>query len=214
MTNGATEIAEQFSDATQQREAAHLGMWVFLATEVLFFGGLFAGYVVGRVLHPEAFAVASRHTDVVIGTINTALLLTSSLSMALAVRAAMVGRQRAAVRLLAVTLILGLAFLGLKGVEYTKDFHEHLVPALNFQFAGPHAPEVQQFFVLYFLTTGLHAIHVTIGVGAITVLMIMSARGRFSADYYTPVEMGGLYWHFVDIVWIFLYPLLYLVSRT
>ncbi len=213
-SNGMPEIAEQFSDATQQREAAHLGMWIFLATEVLFFGGLFAGYVEGRVLYPDAFATASRHTDVVIGTINTVLLMTSSLCMSLAVRSIIVGQQRAAVWWMALTLMLGVAFLGLKGVEYTEDFRKHLVPALNFRFAGPNASEAQLFFILYFLMTGLHAIHLTIGVGVVAVLMILIARGRFSPHYYTPVEIGGLYWHFVEIVWIFLYPLLYLAART
>jgi cytochrome c oxidase subunit 3 len=214
VNNGMSAVAEQFTDAAQQRDAARLGMWVFLATEVLFFGGLFAAYLVGRVLYPGAFAEASRHTDVLIGSVNTVLLLTSSLCMSLAVRAITGGIPRAAVWWMAATLVLGVAFLGLKGLEYAGDFHKHLVPALNFRFAGSDAPAAQLFFILYFLMTGLHAIHLTVGVGLVAVLLIMSARGRFSADYYTPVELGGLYWHFVDIVWIFLYPLLYLVARS
>jgi len=210
----ASMLAEQFERPEQQREAATLGMWVFLATEVLFFGGLFAAYTVGRILYPDAFAAASRHTDVLIGSINTALLLTSSLTMALAVRAGKQGHSRAITWLLLATLLLGLGFLGLKGVEYTEDFHEHLVPALNISVEGPYEPQQELFFILYFLTTGLHAIHVTVGVCVIGALIAMNIHGRFSKSYYTPVEIGGLYWHFVDIVWIFLYPLLYLVARA
>jgi cytochrome c oxidase subunit 3 len=212
--NQASVVAEQFDSAEQQRAAATLGMWVFLSTEVLFFGGLFSAYVVGRVLYPEAFAAASRHTDVVIGTVNTAVLLTSSLTMALAVRASWLGRQRAVTWLLLATLMLGLVFLGLKAVEYTKDYHEHLVPALNFAVDDPREAQIKLFFILYFLTTGLHAIHLTVGVGVVATLIVMNVRGRFSKAYHTPVEIAGLYWHFVDIVWIFLYPLLYLVSRA
>ena len=212
--NQAPVVAEQFDNAEQQREAATLGMWVFLTTEVLFFGGLFIGYVIGRVLYPEAFAAASRHTDVVIGTVNTAVLLTSSLTMALAVRAARLDRRRLITVMLFATLVLGLAFLGLKAVEYTKDYHEQLVPALNFAVDEPREPQIKLFFVLYFLTTGLHAIHLTVGIGVIATLILMNLRGRFSKAYYTPVEISGLYWHFVDIVWIFLYPLLYLISRA
>lgn len=207
-------LAEQFQRPAQQREAAELGMWVFLATEVLFFGGLFAAYTVGRVLYADAFAAASRHTDVLIGSVNTALLLTSSLTMALAVRAARLGRRSAVTWLLLATWLLGLMFLGLKAIEYAKDYHEHLVPALNFAVEGAHQAQQKLFFVLYFLTTGLHAIHVTIGIGVISVLIVMNRRGRFSRAWNTPVEISGLYWHFVDIVWIFLYPLLYLVSRA
>ncbi len=207
-------LAEQFQAPEQQEEAATLGMWVFLATEVLFFGVLFTSYLIGRLLHPDAFADASRETDVFLGTLNTAVLLTSSLSMALAVRAARLGRRRALVIFLLVTVGIGLAFLGVKGYEYYEDYHHHLIPALNFTYDGPRAAQVELFFILYFLMTGLHAIHVTLGVLTLSVMTALSARGRFSARYYTPVEVTGLYWHFVDIVWVFLYPLLYLVSRA
>ena len=206
--------AEQFVDAEQQREAAHLGIWVFLATEVLFFGGLFAAYLVCRVLYAGAFGDASKHTDVLIGTLNTAILLTSSLFMALAVRASKLGQRRATTWCLLITLLLGVVFLGLKAMEYHKDYIDHLVPVLDFHFGGPHPAQAELFFILYFLMTGLHAIHVAVGIGVLGVLARMSARRRFSPHYFTPVEVGGLYWHFVDIVWIFLYPLLYLVSRT
>ena len=207
-------LAEQFDAPGQQLEAATLGMWVFLATEVLFFGGLFASYLVARVMHPEPFAAASRHTDVLIGSLNTGILLTSSLTMGLAVRASKLGLRRVITWMLLATLVLGVGFLCLKAVEYIKDYHEHLIPALNFSVEEPNEPQIELFFILYFLTTGLHAIHVTLGVGMIAILLVMNLRGHFSSASYTPVEIGGLYWHFVDIVWIFLYPLLYLVARA
>ena len=207
-------VVEPFTGAEQQLETATLGMWVFLATEVLFFGGLFASYIALRVLHPEAFAAASSHTDVVLGSLNTGVLLTSSLTMALAVRAAQLGQRRLVTWMLVATLLLGLIFMGIKATEYTKEFHENLIPGLNFSVADPREAQMELFFVLYFLTTGLHALHVTLGLGMLAILVVMNLRGRYSAAYYTPVEMAGLYWHFVDIVWIFLYPLLYLVQRA
>lgn len=207
-------VAEQFQQPEQQREAATLGMWIFLATEVLFFGVLFTGYLIGRVLYPEAFAAASRETELVLGTANTVALLTSGLTMALAVRAAQADRRRALVLLLLVTALIGLAFLGIKGYEYWKDYQHHLVPGLNFRFEGAHPERVELFFLLYFFMTGLHAIHLSLGIGTVLVMTVLSARGHFGSRYFTPVKLTGLYWHFVDTVWIFLYPLLYLVSRS
>ncbi len=204
-------VAEQFDDPEQQRSASTLGMWVFLATEVLFFGGMFAGYLVYRVLYGEAFAEASHQMNLVLGTVNTAVLLSSSLTMALAVNAAGRGIRGRTVLFLLLTMALGLTFLGIKGVEYAQKYQEHLVPGLNFAFEGSNANHVQMFFVLYFLLTGFHALHLTIGVGVLSVMTAKAYRGRFSADYYSPVEIAGLYWHFVDIIWIFLYPLLYLI---
>lgn len=207
-------VAEQFQQPEQQREAATLGMWIFLATEVLFFGVLFTGYLIGRVLYPEAFAAASRETELVLGTANTVALLTSGLTMALAVRAAQADRRRALVLLLLLTALIGLAFLGIKGYEYWKDYQHHLVPGLNFRFEGAHPERVELFFLLYFFMTGLHAIHLSLGIGTVLVMTVLSARGHFGSRYFTPVKLTGLYWHFVDTVWIFLYPLLYLVSRS
>ncbi len=204
-------VAEQFDDPEQQRSASTLGMWVFLATEVLFFGGMFAGYLVYRVLYGEAFAEASHQMNLVLGTVNTAVLLSSSLTMALAVNAAGRGIRGRTVLFLLLTMALGLTFLGIKGVEYAQKYQEHLVPGLNFAFEGSNANHVQMFFVLYFLLTGFHALHLTIGVGVLTVMTAKAYRGRFSPAYYSPVEIAGLYWHFVDIIWIFLYPLLYLI---
>jgi cytochrome c oxidase subunit 3 len=206
-------VAHQFDDAEQQFEASALGMWAFLATEVLFFGGLFAAYAVYRQYYPEAFAAASSHLDIVLGAVNTAILIGSSLTMVLAVYSARFGSRRAQVLFLLATLVLGLFFLGIKAVEYQHKFHEHLVPGLNFQFPGKEVQHAQIFFSLYFAMTGMHALHMVIGAGLLVTLAVLAWRGRFSAAYYTPVEIVGLYWHFVDIVWIFLFPLLYLIGR-
>lgn len=189
-------------------------MWVFLATEVMFFGVLFAAYVMTRLHHPQGFILGSRHTDIVLGTINTAVLLTSSLTVALADRAVALNQRKLATGLIIATIALGFVFLALKGTEYVQDWHQHLVPALNFSFAGPDARGVELFFYLYFVTTLLHALHLTIGIGLMAVMAVLNSRGKFSSHYFTPVKLSGLYWHFVDIVWIFLYPLLYLVSRS
>jgi cytochrome c oxidase subunit 3 len=206
-------VAHQFEDAEQQFEASALGMWTFLATEVLFFGGLFVSYTVYRLYYPQAFAEASHHLDIVLGTVNTAILIGSSLTMVLAVYSARFGSRRAQVFFLLATLFLGLVFLGIKGVEYAHKFHEHLVPGLNFAFPGKEAQHAQIFFSFYFAMTGMHALHMVIGAGLLAALAVFAWRGRFSAAYYTPVEIVGLYWHFVDIVWIFLFPLLYLIGR-
>lgn len=210
----AVIVARQFDDAAQQRTASDLGMWVFLATEVLFFGVLFVAYTATRLHDPQAFAIASRLTNITLGSINTGVLLTSSLTMALAVRATKLGLQRASVGLLCTTALLGVAFLGIKFTEYALDWHEHLVPVLDFAHEGPHAGGVENFFYLYFFMTGLHSIHMIVGIATVAVVAVMTIRRHFSPDYFTPVELTGLYWHLVDIVWIFLYPLLYLVSRT
>jgi cytochrome c oxidase subunit III len=207
-------LAHHFDDLDQQREASSLGMWVFLITEIMFFGGLFAGYAVYRNAYPEAFAEASRHLGVVLGAVNTAVLICSSLTMALAVHAAQLGRRRALIGFLLVTIALGSVFLGIKVVEYTHKFHEHLVPGPAFRTTGPHAAQVQVFFSFYFAMTGMHALHMIIGIGILATLVWLARRGRFSADYYWPVELSGLYWHFVDIVWIYLFPLLYLIGRA
>jgi len=228
-------LEHHFDDLQQQHEAANLGMWAFLATEVMFFGGLILAYVLFRAPSPEAFNFASRHMKVVIGGINTAILLTSSLCMALAVHFAQLRRRELTVGFLGLTLLLGAAFLGFKAVEYHAEYEEELVPALNYRFPQPesqHAsqelrqiraklsPEenhrfdgrVQMFFVLYFFMTGLHALHIIIGLVVIAILAYLVWTRWVSGGGGTQVEMVGLYWHFVDIVWIFLYPLLYLID--
>jgi cytochrome c oxidase subunit 3 len=201
---------EPFVDMHQQREAAELCMWTFLATEILFFGGLFFAYATYRHAYPEGFAAGAAETDVLFGTINTLLLLTSSLTMALAVGAAEHNHRRAIIRYLATTLFFGLAFLGIKAVEYHDDFTRALVPGPNFTSDLP--PSAELFFVLYWAMTGLHALHVIVGLGIITVIAWHARNGRYTASYFHPVEIAGLYWHFVDVVWIFLYPLLYLID--
>jgi len=211
MGNAQSALAEQFDDMPQQREASTFGMWTFLATEVLFFGGMFMSYIVYRYTYPEAFAQASRHTIVLYGTVNTAVLLTSSLTMALAVHAAQEGRNRALLRNLLFTIFLACCFLGVKGLEYRDDISEHLWPGPHFNTELP--AQAQIFWFLYWAMTGLHALHVTIGVGLLSVIAWMAWRRKFSAHYYNPVDISALYWHFVDIVWIWLYPLLYLINR-
>jgi cytochrome c oxidase subunit 3 len=198
-------LAIQFEEPAQQREAATLGMWVFLATEVLFFGGLFMSYAAYRFLYPNVFSEASRALLVWAGGLNTAVLLTSSLTMALAVHAIQRGEQTKTRWLLAATIFFATIFLCIKGYEYNVEYNEHHVPWL--EFAGGEKDKI--FFYLYFFMTGLHAIHVSIG---ICVLSAMALRvRRFDSSYFNPIEVTGLYWHFVDIVWVFLFPLLYLI---
>jgi cytochrome c oxidase subunit 3 len=206
-------LAEQFDDLEQQREAVQLGMWAFLTTEVMFFGGLFTGYAVYRWSHPAAFAEASRHLDVLLGTVNTAVLICSSLTMALAVHAASLGRKRPTAGWLALTIALGSVFLGIKAIEYSHKFHEHLVPGRHFHMEGTQGASGQLFFSFYFAMTGVHALHMVIGIAILAVLIVKALRGRYGPENHSAVEMTGLYWHFVDIVWIFLFPLLYLIGR-
>lgn len=206
-------VPHHFEDAEQQREATTLGMWAFIIQEILFFGGLFAGYVVYRFLYPEAFAEGSHHLDVTLGALNTAVLIGSSLTMALAVRAAQLGRRNGIVLFIVLTIVLGGIFLGVKAIEYTHKWHEHLIPGKYFAVDSVNAGQMQIFFSFYFAMTGMHALHMIIGIGVMLVIIRMTLQNRFSTDYYNPVEMTGLYWHFVDIVWIFLFPLLYLIGR-
>ena len=206
-------LAHHFEDLGQQKEAATLGMWVFLVTEVLFFGGLFACYALYRGWYPEAFAMASHELDVTLGTINTAILITSSLTMALAVYAAQTGQRKQLMFFLILTMILGTAFLGIKAVEYHEKFVAHHIPGPGFQFEKEYFRQAQLFFSLYFLMTGLHALHMIIGLGIMLWMLNWARNGTITRDYASPIEISGLYWHFVDIVWIFLFPLLYLIGR-
>lgn len=213
MSDSVGELSEQFENAEQQRESATFGIWVFIATELMFFGPLFLGYLYGRVHFGHAFALASGRTHIWLGTLNTAVLLTSSLSMALAARAAQAGERKALARLLLTTAALGVLFLGVKGWEYYQEWQEALVPGRRFAFAAPFAAGAQYFFYLYYLLTGVHALHLLIGIGCVILLRRRAGRGEYGSAYSTPVEIAGLYWHFVDIVWIFLYPLIYLLER-
>jgi cytochrome c oxidase subunit 3 len=212
-TATAAYVAHQFDDAGQQHEASSLGMWIFLVTEVMFFGGVFTAYVVYRAAFPEAFIHGSHHLDIALGAINTSVLIGSSLTMALAVHSAQLDRRRLLMIFLLVTMALGATFLGIKGFEYAHKFHEGLVPGPAFRYAGTDAQHVQLFFSLYFAMTGLHALHMIIGIGILSVIFWQARRGMYGRHYFNPVEMMGLYWHFVDVVWIFLFPLLYLIGR-
>jgi cytochrome c oxidase subunit III len=211
MSKPQSIVAEQFEDADQQVQASTLGMWTFLATEVLFFGGLFLAYIVYRHFYFDGFAAGSARTDLFFGTINTAILLTSSLTMALAVHAAKEGNNKSTTSFLLLTLLFAVGFLVVKAFEYHKDFVEHLVPGSDFPKTLPQRAEL--FFWLYWAMTGLHAIHVFVGLLVLAMIAWLTRRGTFSSHYHTPVEIAGLYWHFVDLVWIFLYPLLYLIDR-
>ena len=213
MSESHSALAHQFDDLEQQTEAVTLGIWAFLITEILFFGGLFTGYAVYRTNYPQAFVEASHHLDILLGGINTVVLIGSSLTMALAVHAAQSGKRRMLVAFLLATMLLGLVFLGIKVVEYSHKFVDHLVPGRTFTFPGAYAPQAQLFFSFYFAMTGMHAVHMIIGLAILSVLVGRAWRNRFSAIYFAPVEVTGLYWHFVDIVWIFLFPLLYLIGR-
>lgn len=218
----------------QQREAGNLGMWVFLVTEIMFFGGMFLAYTLYRYKYPEAFAAGSNHLDIRLGAVNTVVLIVSSFTMAMAVFSTQVGKRRNSIIFLVLTMVLGLTFLGIKAVEYKAKYDDRLIPGQlipgrHFDPAVAkhgdtdphklHLPEgvpvkhVELFYLIYFAMTGMHALHMIIGFGILTVILIMAWRGRFSPEYHAPVEITGLYWHFVDIVWIFLFPLLYLLGR-
>lgn len=210
----ASALAHHFTDMDQQNEANTLGMWIFLATEVMFFGGMFLAYTVYRGAYYREFAEASYHLDIVLSTINTVALLSSSLTMALAVRSTQLGQRRAIILFLFLTLLLGLTFLGIKGLEYYHKYEDHLIPGSGFIWEGQANPAYAQlFFVLYFVMTGFHALHMVIGAGVVTYFIIRVWQGAFPPEKYVPVEMMGLYWHFVDIVWVFLFPLLYLIGQ-
>ena len=208
------ELAPQFSDLDQQHDAATLGMWTFLGTEVLFFGGLIALYCAYRTMHPVGFAAAARQTEIAIGAGNTAIMLTSSFLVAWAVWCIRLNQGRAAAFLLWSAAALGVLFLGLKGAEYTIEYHEHLVPGLDSAVSGADAGAQQLFFAFYFVATGLHGIHVVIGVVALVVIGRRSRARAYSAHYHAPATVVGLYWHFVDVVWIILFALIYLPGRS
>jgi cytochrome c oxidase subunit III len=214
-------LRHQFAKPEQQRDAASLGMWVFLATEVMFFGGLFVSYLIYRRLYFGEFAAASQTLSWKLGGTNTAVLICSSLTVVLSIWAVQTGRRMMLLANLVLTLLFGLVFLGIKGIEYNEKFEKHHVPGASFQFREtiPGHPDqyanpqhAQIFFALYFIMTGLHALHMIVGIGIFLYLLTMSWKGRFSEHYHTPLEIGGLYWHFVDIIWIYLFPLLYLID--
>lgn len=194
-------------------ETHNMGMWIFLMSEIMFFGAVFAAYIIYRFSYPQVFEEASGHLLLFIGSLNTAILLSSSLCMALAVNAASRGARWQLVIFLLATIVLGVIFLALKFYEYSVDFAENLFPGGNFIYSGSDPARAKIFFSLYFTLTGMHAVHMIIGILLISGLTVFAWKEKFSAEHYAPVEMIGLYWHFVDIVWIFIFPLLYLVGQ-
>jgi cytochrome c oxidase subunit 3 len=211
-------VAHHFDDWEQQYDSCVLGMWVFLVSEIMFFGGVFATYAVYRGLYPEAFHEASLHLDVYLGTFNTFVLLTSSLTMALGVRAAHLGQSRQVALMIALTIVLGSIFLGIKFYEYYHKYEEGMMPlfGLPFDSEGPPAlaGATRLFYGLYFTMTGIHALHMIIGIAIMLLFIPPALRGRYAGGNSLSVEIIGLYWHFVDLVWIFLFPLLYLIDRA
>jgi len=210
-------LAHHFESLEQQHDAAALGMWVFLVTEVMIFGAILVAYAVYRASYHDEFVAASGRLKIALGGGNTLVLIGSSLMMAFAVRSAQLGKSRLASDFMLLTIALGTVFLGIKALEWYLEYRENLIPlpqlAFNTEeFEGLSLPYVKLFFVFYFILTGLHALHMLIGIAILTVLSIKARRGRYDAEYNAPVEIAGLYWHFVDIVWIFLFPLLYLVG--
>ncbi len=206
-------LAHHFESLEQQHESALLGMWAFLAQEVMFFGGLFTCYVVYRNLYHDAFVEGSHHLDVFLGTVNTAVLIGSSLTIALGVRSAQLGRPRATAGFIGATIALALVFFGIKSVEYWAKYEHGLIPGLAWHPEPGASPQLGIFFGLYFVMTGMHALHMLIGLGLMVVVGWRALRGRYGPDNFIGVEVLGLYWHFVDLVWIFLFPLLYLLGR-
>jgi cytochrome c oxidase subunit III len=210
-------LHHQFDDLEQQYEASSFGMWVFLATEMLFFGGLFTAYIIYRSLYFSGFAAGSHGLDGFFGATMTFILLTSSFTMAMSVHAARHGKRLMLVLLLIATLILGIAFLTLKFTEYSQKWHEAMVPGFNFHPAveslrGAPARSVELFMCFYFFMTGLHALHMIVGIGLLSVMTILAWRGRINTENSDRIEVSGLYWHFVDVIWIYLFPLLYLIG--
>ena len=214
-------LEEQYRDLSQQHQAATLGMWAFLATEIMFFGVLFLAVAIYHHLYPQAFEAGSSRLNWVIGGVNTLVLLVSSFTIVMAVHYAEHGRPKHTAICLALTALLGVAFLGFKGVEYYIDYEENLIPGWKFVdsewteeggLGEDQVPQVKLFLFLYWVMTSLHAVHVTVGIGVVLVIMVLAWQGRFTGGYFSPVDCTALYWHFVDIVWIFLLPTLYLLG--
>lgn len=206
-------LRHHFADMDQQRETATFGMWLFLVTEIMFFGGMFCAYLVYRVMYYNAWAAGSATMNIKLGALNTAVLICSSLTMVLAVRAAKLSQRKMQVVFLLLTILLGLTFLGVKAIEYHEHWVAHEVPGPYYAFDGVDPRHASLFFSLYFAMTGMHALHMVIGVSLLAWLVFRAVRGDFNSEYHAPIEMCGLYWHFVDVVWIYLFPLLYLISK-
>lgn len=215
MSNASSDshhVQHHFSDANQQKESAKLGMWIFLLTEILLFGGLFCAYAIFRAWNPEMFINAHLELNQLLGTINTLVLITSSLTIALAIRSLQVDKAKQATMFLALTLLFATVFLVIKYFEYTHKIHLGQLPGKYYSYTGLEGTNPHIFFSIYFTMTGLHAVHIIIGMAVIAIMTVKSAQNKFSSRYYTPVELSGLYWHLVDLIWIFLFPLLYLIG--
>ena len=208
----AVTLKHHFETPAQQKEASVVGMWLFLVTEVMFFGGMFMAYIAYRHAYPHVFAEASQRLNINLGLTNTIVLICSSLTMAMAVHSAALGKKNLIILFLILTLLLGGVFLGIKSIEYHDKYVNHEIPGHDFQFEGPDAQHASLYFALYFGLTGLHATHMIVGAVILIILIVQTAKNKYSAAWHTPIEMFGLYWHFVDIVWIFLFPLLYLID--
>jgi cytochrome c oxidase subunit 3 len=204
----------QYATLDQQTETAQLGMWVFLATEVLFFGGLLVTYLVYRTNYWEEFRIAGHDSKILLGTINQAILLTSSLTMITAINMAAAGRPKLSLRLLLLTAFLGFCFLGVKGWEYYQDYLAHTVPSVDYLFKPGYRGATELFWVFYFIATAIHAVHLSIGIALVLVMSWRMSRGMITAAYYAPLEVVGLYWSFVDTVWIFLWAAIYPLGRA
>jgi len=207
---GALILREQFRTPAQQRETATLGMWIFLATEIMLFGGLFLAFSVYRMNSPRAFIAGSADMNIALGAINTAVLICSSFTMALGVHSAEIGHRKLLTLFLACTMVLGAVFLGIKFTEYYLHYLDHRVPGPGFRFPGPDPSRAEMFFVLYFIMTGLHALHMFVGEGILFTMILRNRACSFTAEYHTPVELAGLYWHFVDVIWVFLFAIFYI----
>lgn len=205
-------LEHHFVDSDQQFDASKMGMWVFLATEVLFFGGLFAAYIIYRAWYPELYTLASEELNTVWGAVNTVVLIGSSLTVAMAIKSAQLNQKKNIAINLGITIALACVFMVIKYFEYTHKFHLGIFPGEFYTFEGVEHPKASIFFSLYYLMTGLHGLHVIIGIGLMIWLLRRALRGDFDSEYYTPVEITGLYWHLVDVIWIFLFPLFYLID--
>lgn len=214
-SSSATEsrfLQHHFVDAEQQFQTAKLGMWVFLVTEILFFGGLFAAYIVYRLWYPELYVMASEELDTLLGGVNTVVLIGSSLTVALAIRASQLNQNKKIIINLGITIALACVFMIIKYFEWTHKFDLGIYPGKFYEFGGIEHEKANVFFSIYYLMTGLHGIHVVVGIGLMAWLLWRAVKGHFNSEYYTPIEITGLYWHLVDIIWIFLFPLFYLID--
>ena len=211
-THHHKSLAHHFKTLDQQFDAAKLGVWLFLCTEILMFGGLFVGYIIFHSIYPEMFAEGAKHLDWRLGATNTVVLLASSLTMALGIHYAQTNQRQKSLTMLGITLVCGAIFMVIKYIEYSHKIHLGLLPGDLFAFKDAASSNLALYFSFYFLMTGLHGSHVLVGMGLIVWVMLRTSKGEFDSEFYTPVEGVGLFWHLVDLIWIYLFPLLYLVG--